>query len=115
MSSSGKNELLYSRGVTFNDLPNWQKRGVGLYWETYEKSGTTPVTGQSIVARRRRIRRDFDLPMKDEYGRFLLHLLGEGEAATRIERTRHPFSLPPHFLPLRRATACPAATRFTCG
>jgi tRNA(His) 5'-end guanylyltransferase len=24
------------KGVNFNDLPNWQKRGSGLYWEDYD-------------------------------------------------------------------------------
>jgi tRNA(His) guanylyltransferase len=85
MSSSAKNELLFGQGVNFNDLPNWQKRGVGLYWEQFDKIGTNPVTGQSVVARRRRIKRDFDLPMKDEYGQFIAGLIcsdktGSGEA-----------------------------------
>ena len=79
MSSSAKNELLFGQGINFNDLPNWQKRGVGLYWETFDKIGTNPVTGQSVVARRRRIKRDFDLPMKDEYGRFIADLIGGGD------------------------------------
>jgi len=30
MSIAGKNELLFQHGVNFNDLPLWQKRGIGL-------------------------------------------------------------------------------------
>lgn len=78
VSSSAKNELLFGHGVNFNDLPNWQKRGVGLYWEQFDKIGTNLVTGQSVVAQRRRIKRDFDLPMKDDYGRFIADLIGGG-------------------------------------
>ena len=75
MSSSAKHELLFGNRINFNDLPNWQKRGVGLYWEQFEKTGTNPVTGQSVVAQRRRIKRDFDLPMKDDYGQFVADLV----------------------------------------
>src|SRR5438128_10639903 len=32
-----KNELLFQHGINFNDLPAWQRRGIGLYWETYTK------------------------------------------------------------------------------
>lgn len=37
LSLSQKNELLYEQGINFNDLPNWQKRGIGLYWEEFDK------------------------------------------------------------------------------
>jgi tRNA(His) guanylyltransferase len=71
VSVGQKNELLFQQGINFNDVPNWQKRGVGLYWEEYGKAGQNPITGAEVVARRRRIRRDCDLPMKDRYGDFI--------------------------------------------
>jgi len=71
LSVSAKNELLFQNGINFNDVPNWQKRGVGLYWEEYDKPARNPVTGEEVVAVRRRIKRDFDLPMKEEYGEFV--------------------------------------------
>jgi tRNA(His) guanylyltransferase len=80
LSTSQKNELLFDRGINFNDVPSWQKRGVGLYWECFDKPGRNPVTGQQVVARRRRIKRDMDLPMKDEYGRFLEGLVNRRDA-----------------------------------
>ena len=64
---SAKNELLYARGINFNELPAWQRRGVGLWWETYEKTGHDPVRGIDVTAVRRRVRVDRDLPMKEEY------------------------------------------------
>jgi tRNA(His) 5'-end guanylyltransferase len=64
---SAKNEILYEYGVNFNELPLWQRRGVGLWWETYEKTGHDPVKGIDVVATRRRVRIDRELPMKDEY------------------------------------------------
>jgi tRNA(His) 5'-end guanylyltransferase len=65
LSVSEKNELLFQYDINFNDLPTWQKRGIGLYWEQYDKPAVNPVTGEQVVARRRRIRTDYDLPMKD--------------------------------------------------
>jgi tRNA(His) guanylyltransferase len=32
------------------------------------------LTGEAVLAPRRRIKRDFDLPMKDEYSRFVMAL-----------------------------------------
>ena len=71
LSVAEKNELLFANGVNFNELPNWQKRGSGLYWEEHDKEGFNPMTGEKIVATRRRIKRDLDLPMKDEYSQFI--------------------------------------------
>lgn len=75
LSVSDKNELLFAHGINFNDLPNWQKRGVGLYWEEYDKAAENPITAETVTARRRRIQRDLDLPMRDEYSQFILKLI----------------------------------------
>ena len=74
-SVAEKNELLFQNGINFNDQPNWQKRGVGLYWETYEKSGFNPITQEKVLANRRRINITFDLPMKDEYDALIRKIL----------------------------------------
>jgi tRNA(His) guanylyltransferase len=75
LSVAQKNELLFQGGVNFNDLPLWQKRGSGLYWEEYERPAVNPVTGEKVVAWRKRVRRGLELPMKDDYSAFLLKLL----------------------------------------
>lgn len=75
LSSSGKHDLLHRNGVNFNDLPAWEKRGSGLYWEEFDRPGTNPVTGQPTTARRRRIRRDPELPVRDAYSAFLRDLI----------------------------------------
>jgi tRNA(His) guanylyltransferase len=75
MSVNQKNELLFQSGVNFNDLPLWQKRGSGLYWEEYDRPAENPITGEEVIARRRRLRRDLELPMKDNYSAFLYKLL----------------------------------------
>jgi tRNA(His) 5'-end guanylyltransferase len=77
MSVADKNELLFRHGINFNDLPNWQKRGTGFYWEDYERPAVNPKTGEAVVATRRRIKRDLELPMKDAYGAFVDGLVRE--------------------------------------
>lgn len=76
MSVGDKNELLFSMAQTnFNDLPLWQRRGTGLYWESFSKPSRNPKTGQAVEAERRRLKVDFELPMKDEYSEFIQGLL----------------------------------------
>lgn len=78
LSVADKNELLFSlREVNFNDLPKWQRRGVGMYWETYEKEAVNPQSGETVMARRRRLKRDLDLPMRDHYSDFVRTLVSE--------------------------------------
>ena len=80
LSTAAKNELLFSHGINFNDLPSWQKRGVGLVWETYAKEARNPQTGEAVLTTRRRIRTELELPMRDAYSAFILNLLAEQEA-----------------------------------
>ena len=77
MSVAQKNELLFQRGTNFNDVPNWQKRGVGLYWEEYEKQALNPKTGETVSVTRRRIKRDLELPMREEYSAFIRTLAAQ--------------------------------------
>lgn len=75
LSVASKNELLFQQGINFNEVPSWQKRGIGLYWETYDKPAINPQTGKQVTAQRQRIKRDFDLPMKDAYGDFIRRVI----------------------------------------
>ena len=75
LSVPEKNELLWQKGINFNELPQWQKRGVGLYWEMFEKPGVNPLSGEPVSASRRRVKIDTELPMKDQYGQFVATLI----------------------------------------
>ncbi|HET6252047.1 MAG TPA: tRNA(His) guanylyltransferase Thg1 family protein [Tepidisphaeraceae bacterium] len=77
LSVADKNEMLFQQGVNFNELPAWQKRGMGLYWEDYEKEGVNQKTGEKVSATRRRIKRDMELPMKEAYSEFVGRFVGE--------------------------------------
>lgn len=50
-----KHDFLFERGINFNELPGWQKRGSLLTWEKYQKQGFNPVTSEVTVATRRRV------------------------------------------------------------
>ncbi|MEH0158602.1 tRNA(His) guanylyltransferase Thg1 family protein [Limibacter armeniacum] len=75
MSVADKNELLFSNGINFNDLPNWQKRGVGLYWKSYPSDGVNPKTGEVVQGEKKKICIDYDLPMKEKYSEFIQAIL----------------------------------------
>lgn len=80
MSVSEKNELLWQNGINFNNLPLWQRRGVGLYWETYEKIGVNPTMNENAIAIRRRLKVDAELPMKDNYGEFVAKIIKDSKS-----------------------------------
>jgi tRNA(His) guanylyltransferase len=76
LSISDKNELLFQEGqINFNELPSWQKRGIGLYGEMYKKEGFNPITQETVIATRRRIKVDMELPLKDDYSVFIKDLV----------------------------------------
>lgn len=73
-----KNELLFRNGIDYDKLPSWQKRGTGVYWDTVEKQGFDPVTGKIKIARRRVLKEDKELPLREAYGDLIAGLLEEG-------------------------------------
>jgi len=70
-SVSDKNELLFSRGINFDKLPSWQKRGIGVYWSVTEKQGLNPLTGEKTVTQRRILKCDEEIPFGMEYAEFI--------------------------------------------
>jgi tRNA(His) 5'-end guanylyltransferase len=75
LSIAEKNELLFARCINFNDLPSWQKRGIGIVWAEHEKPAINEKTGEPVTAIRRRLSRIYDLPMRDEYSQFIAGLI----------------------------------------
>ena len=70
-----KRELLSRHGVTLDDVPTWQRRGVGICWETYEKEGYNPIAQGAVFARRRRVTVNMDLPVNEAYDALLCRIL----------------------------------------
>jgi len=70
-----KRALLAEHGITLADLPGWQRQGVGVFEETYERVGFNPKLQQEVRAVRRRLRVEQELPSGEEYARLLRRLL----------------------------------------
>ncbi len=75
LSVAQKNELLFQEGINFNDLPLWQKRGIGFYWQDVEREGFNPQTNEKVIAQRKALTTNDALPMKDAYSSFIENLL----------------------------------------
>lgn len=76
-SVSDKNEVCFEHGINYNETPLWQRRGVGIYWEQYEKDGFNPITSQTVKAIRNRLKYDYELPMKEQYAGMIQGILLE--------------------------------------
>ena len=55
---AAKHDLLHERGINFDEVPGWQKRGTAMWWETFEREGFDPVRKVKVTATRRRLRTD---------------------------------------------------------
>lgn len=67
VSVADRNELLFANGINFNEVPNWQKRGIGVVWKDESFTGRDPRTNAEVTSVRRRAVVEYDLPMKGEY------------------------------------------------
>jgi len=74
-SVSFKNELLFSRGINFDKLPSWQKRGIGVHWGDVEKTGYNPITNQVVKTNRKVLTVDYELPIGEEYAKYITSFL----------------------------------------
>ncbi|MYW05487.1 tRNA(His) guanylyltransferase Thg1 family protein [Streptomyces sp. SID3343] len=83
-----KNELLFSRGINFNGLPAWQRRGIGMWWETFERAGFDPIREVEVPAGRRRVHVERELPMKDEYRSLIAALAEKADPTGRVPGAR---------------------------
>ncbi len=67
-SIAEKKALLLDYGVDFTAQPAWQTRGFGVWWENVEKPGFNPITGENVVAIRRSLHVEYELPTGRAYG-----------------------------------------------
>jgi tRNA(His) guanylyltransferase len=79
LSFEQKNDLLTRHQIDFEALPAWQKSGIGLMWEAYEKSAIDPTTEQEVLARRYRVARVMDLPAKEAYAQFVAGIIDSAD------------------------------------
>ncbi len=62
MTASDIHDLVFREGVNLAKTPTWQRRGVLVYKQVYEKQGRNGVTGRTVEVQRSRIVQDWDTP-----------------------------------------------------
>lgn len=62
------------KGINYNDLPNWQKRGIGVYFQDNVKEGYNPVTKETMQTTRRELTVNYELMLGREYGEWVAAL-----------------------------------------
>ena len=82
-SFSELNEFLFQREINFNDIPLWQRRGFGHYFEVYRKFGKNKKTKKKEMSLRRRVCQDSRLPKGDDYDDYLRDVIRCGTTDDR--------------------------------
>jgi tRNA(His) guanylyltransferase len=80
LGTSEKKSLLLELGVDFDQLPAWQKRGIGVYWATVEKEGYNPISKIKLLVNRRELRMEYELPQGEVFDELLSSLMAASEA-----------------------------------
>ena len=75
LTQSVKENLLRERGIVWDELPMWQRRGAGWRWETYQIKGINPQHG-AVAATRRRLKLNDELAWGADYGDWIENILG---------------------------------------
>lgn len=75
MSIAAKNELLFSHGINYNELPSWQKRGIGMYYKPMEFDGINPNTNKNVTYIRNQLHIEYELPIREEYDNMIEKIL----------------------------------------
>lgn len=76
-SQEAKWQFLQDKGVIWDQVPGWQKNGVGVYWTTYTKDAKNQKTGEAVKVTRRTIKTDHELPVREKYEEFLRTLTAD--------------------------------------
>jgi tRNA(His) guanylyltransferase len=74
-SVAEKNEILFQCGINCNELPAWQKRGVGLFYSSAERKSINPKTNDEITTFRNRLHMEEELPKGEAYNLLIKELL----------------------------------------
>ncbi|MDE7284807.1 MAG: hypothetical protein K2N85_14670 [Lachnospiraceae bacterium] len=70
-----KNELLFQKGINYNELPSWQKRGIGVYFADVQKERFNQVKNEKVITQRRELFVDYEILLGEDYREFVLRFL----------------------------------------
>ena len=79
-----KNELLFSHGINYNELPLWQRRGVAMFFKDVEKEGFNSVSQKKTICIRRSLYLERKLPIGEEYARLIQSVIAQYQDANTI-------------------------------
>ncbi len=63
LDASSIHELAWSRGVNLAETPTWQRRGILVYRQIYEKKGYNPLKGTETLTKRSQVKVDWQPPI----------------------------------------------------
>ncbi|MEV6773346.1 tRNA(His) guanylyltransferase Thg1 family protein [Nocardia sp. NPDC051030] len=67
ITNADKRDIIAAHGTPFDELPLWQRRGVGIWYESFEKTGYDPKSQRQVTAIRRRLRHESALSSGADY------------------------------------------------
>ena len=70
-----KYAFLKDHGIDFDQVPLWQRRGIGIYYEDYLKDSVNGITGEPVRVMRRRFVENRELPTKEEYKNLITSII----------------------------------------
>lgn len=76
-SIAEKNEILFQFGINYDDLPAWQKRGVGLFYAEVDRTILNPMDNQEITVSRKQLTVEMELPRGTEHDALIKKRLAE--------------------------------------
>lgn len=76
LKTTALHELCFAQGVNLARTPAWQRRGILVCKETYEKDGYNPLTNETVRVNRNRVVVKTDVPLfSEKEGKELVDLL----------------------------------------
>jgi len=81
MKASAIHELVFQHGINLAETPAWQRCGVLVFRETYDKKGYDPVKKTDVTTQRTKIIQEWNTPIfkTDEGKNLIIRLLSEGK------------------------------------
>lgn len=81
LSAAERHDLLMSGGINFNNLPSWQKRGVGLRYQQRVHTAIDPRNGELAQVSRRKLTTEFELPARQQYDAYMTQVISDADPA----------------------------------
>ncbi|MCZ7402319.1 MAG: tRNA 5'-guanylyltransferase [Candidatus Methanoperedens sp.] len=73
MKAAEIHELVFKYGINLAETPAWQRCGIMVYREPYEKTGYDPIKRMEVTTKRTKIIQDWNLPIfKTEEGKKII-------------------------------------------